>query len=236
MAVEAYLPTLGVIVTTGAIDSINPCAIGVLILMISVLVAAKQSIKRMLLLGSIYIMSVFTVYFLAGLGLMYFLSNIPLIVTEYISITVGALIVSAGILEVKDFFWYGKGFSLTIPPIFAKQLDNYASKTTIPGVMFLGAFVSAVELPCTGAPYLAIITLLSQYFDFTALMLLILYNIIFVMPLIIILLMVAAGVELYKVKKWKQESRGVMRLAIGLSLFALGWLLILIANGIINFG
>src|SRR3989344_4163902 len=107
MAVEAYLPTLGTIVITGLIDSINPCAIGVLILMLSVLLSAKKSVKRMLLLGSIYILSVFTIYLLAGLGLMYFLSNIPLYITEYLSISVGLLILIAGIIEVKDFFWYG---------------------------------------------------------------------------------------------------------------------------------
>ncbi len=236
MAVEAFLPTIGVILTSGAIDSINPCAIGVLILMISVLMASKQSAKRMLLLGSLYIFAIFATYLAAGLGLIYLFSRIPLIVTEYLSIIVGSFIIFAGILEVKDFFWYGKGFSLTIPATAAKKLDQYASKTTIPGVLMLGAFVAGVELPCTGAPYLAITTLLSQYFDFKALLLLILYNIIYVLPLLIILFMVAAGVELYKVKKWKQESRGTMRLAIGLSLFALGWLLILIANGIINFG
>ena len=55
MAVEAYLPTLGTVVATAAIDSINPCAIGVLILMISVMLAGKQSTKKMLLLGSLYI-------------------------------------------------------------------------------------------------------------------------------------------------------------------------------------
>ena len=103
-------------------------------------------------------------------------------------------------------------------------------------VIFLGAFVSAVELPCTGAPYLAIITLLSQFYDFTAFMLLVIFHIDFVSPLIVILILVAAGMKLHKVKKWKQESRGTMRLMIGLLLVAMGWLLILIANGTINFG
>ena len=65
---------------------------------------------------------------------------------------------------------------------------------------------------------------------------LIVYNIVFVLPLLVILLMVAAGVKLHVVKKWKQESRGLMRLAIGLLLVGLGWLLILIANSTINFG
>ena len=236
MAVEAYLPALGTVVITALIDSINPCAIGVMILMISVLMASKKSTARMVALGSLYIASVATVYFLAGLGLTYVFANIPLFITEYIAIVVGFLIILAGILEIKDFFWYGKGFSLQIPAKFAKQMHSKASRTTIPGVIALGAFVSAVELPCTGAPYLAIITLLSQYFDFTAFMLLVLYNILFVSPLIVILGLVATGTKLYKVKKWKQEQKGLMRLMIGLLLVGMGWLLMLIANGTINFG
>ncbi len=236
MAVEAYLPTLGTVVATAAIDSINPCAIGVLILMISVMLAGKQSTKKMLLLGSLYISSVLAVYLLAGIGLTYYFSTLPLALAEYISIAVGVLIILAGLVEIKDFFWYGKWFSLTIPGAFAKKIHNYASKTTIFGVMFLGAFVSAVELPCTGAPYLAIITLLSQNFDVTAFMLLVLYNIVFVFPLIVILLLVASGVKLHEIKKWKQANRPFMRLLIGLMLVGLGWLLMLIANGTINLG
>ena|SRR3989344_3118159 len=236
MAVEAYLPALGTIVITGLIDSINPCAIGVLILMLSVLVVGKKSVKRMLLLGLLYIFSVFIVYLLAGVGLMYGLATLPLYLTQYISISVGLLIIFAGIFEIKDYFWYGKGFSLHIPVRFAKKIQNLSKKTTIPGIILLGAFVSAVELPCTGAPYLAIITLLSQYFDFSAFMLLILYNFIFVLPLIVILFLVVFGVKLQYLKKWKQDARGYMRLFIGLLLVAMGWLLILIANGTINLG
>ncbi len=236
MAVEAYRATIGVIVVTALIDSINPCAIGVLILMITVMLGKKKSTKEMLIFGGLYIGAVATTYFIAGLGLVYFLSSIPLYVSEYISIAVGLFIMVAGLLEIKDFFWYGKGFSLQIPYGLSKKIDQYAQTVTVPGVNFLGAFVAAVELPCTGAPYLAIITLLSQYFDFTALMLLVLYNILFVAPLIVILVAVALGRNISGFKKWKQEGRGFMRLCIGLLLIAMGWLLILIANGTINFG
>lgn len=236
MAVEAVLPTIGTVVITGAIDSINPCAIGVLILMISVLLANQRSVKRLLFLGGLYIFSVFLVYLLAGLGLIYFFASLPLAIVEYIAITVGVLIMIAGLIEIKDYFWYGRWFSLGIPPSIAKKLDTYASNVSVVGVIFLGAFVSAVELPCTGAPYLAIITLLSQYFDFTAFMLLILYNIIFVAPLIIILFLVAFGKKIHDVKKWKQDNRPYMRLFAGLLLIGMSWLLILIANGTINLG
>lgn len=233
---DIHLPTLGLVIGSAAIDSINPCAIGVLILMISVILGGHKSLGRMLFLGGLYIFSIFLTYLLAGLGLLYFLGSIPLFVTEYISITVGTIIVLLGLVEVKDYFWYGRWFSLGIPSVFAKKIHNVAKNLTIPGVLLTGAFVAGVELPCTGAPYLAIITILSTNFNFQAFLLLVLYNIVFVTPLIVILLMVAVGTKLPAVKAWKQESRGMMRLAIGLLLIGLGWLLILIANGTINFG
>lgn len=233
---EAQLPAIITVLTTAAIDSINPCAIGVMILLISVLMGAKKSTGRMLYLGFVYIFFVFLTYLLAGLGLTYAFTAIPLWVTEYLSIFVGMLIIVAGILEIKDYFWYGRWFSLAIPIYFSEKMKYLTKNTTLLGVAFLGFFVSAVELPCTGAPYLAIITLLSQYFDFTAFILLVLYNFIFVSPLIVILLLVAGGKELATIHEWKQEHRPTMRLFLGLLLVALGWMLILIANGTINFG
>jgi len=162
MPIAIQIPTLITVITTAAIDAINPCAIGVMILMVSAVLSAGKSVKRLILMGSIYIFAVFSAYLLAGFGLLYFLSAIPLFVTEYLSITIGILIILAGILEIKDFFWYGRWFSLSIPTYFSKKLQGKASNTTMIGVFLLGLFVSAVELPCTGAPYLAIITLLSQ--------------------------------------------------------------------------
>jgi cytochrome c biogenesis protein CcdA len=236
MGIETQLPTLGLVIGSAAIDSINPCAIGVLILMISVMMSGKKSLGRMLLLGGLYILAIFVTYLLAGLGILYFLASIPLFVTEYLSIIVGSLVILFGLVEIKDYFWYGRGFSLAIPVVFAKKIHVMAKNISVPGVILTGAFVAGVELPCTGAPYLAIITILSTNFNFVAFMLLVLYNIIFVLPLIVILLMVAFGVKLNVVKAWKQESRGLMRLAVGLLLVGLGWLLIMIANGTINFG
>ncbi|MDP3725640.1 MAG: hypothetical protein Q8R36_00405, partial [bacterium] len=66
------LPTLITVITTAAIDAINPCAIGVLILMISVILASGGSRKRLVLLGFLYIFSIFVVYLAAGIGLVYY--------------------------------------------------------------------------------------------------------------------------------------------------------------------
>lgn len=236
--ITTQLPTLITVITTAAIDAINPCAIGVMILMISAVLVAGQSTARLIWLGLTYVFGVFLAYLLGGLGLLYFLGKIPLYVTEYLSLSVASLIIFAGILEMKDYFWYGQGWSLHIPVAISKKLTGMATNvaTSTMGVFFLGIFVSAVELPCTGAPYLAIITLLSQQWDGTAFGMLVIYNFIFVSPLLIILGLVVSGVELQKVKAFKQEMRGPARLMIGILLVALGWLLIFIANGIINFG
>lgn len=236
MAVEAALPTIGIVIFTAIIDSINPCAIGVLILLISTLLSGKKSRRRMLAVGSVYVFAVFMTYLLAGIGLTYAFTTIPLWVAEYISIVVGTIIVLAGLIEIKDFFWYGRGFSLAISPGMAKRIHDYTAKITLPGTILLGVFVAAVELPCTGGPYLAIILVLSQNFNFLALLLLIFYNLIFIMPLIAILFAVYFGARVTAIKKWKQKSRAYMRLATGIVLIYLGWLLILIANGTIAIG
>ncbi len=233
MTVSEYLPTTGTVVITALIDSINPCAIGVLILLISILVVYRSK-SDLLKYGLIYIFFVFITYFLAGLGILYFLTVIPLWVSEYISIFVGVLVVIGGLIEIKDFFWYGRGITLSIPADKAKKIQTMAKKITLPAMIILGVFVAAVELPCTGGPYLAILLFLSQNFNFNALLLLIFYNIIFVMPLVVILFMVYFGMKVQHLKRWKQNNRTYMRFATGIILIFLGWLLILIANGAIN--
>lgn len=231
------LPTVTLVITSAAIDSINPCAIGVLILMVSVILGQGGSTKKLIKHGLAYIAAIYLTYLIAGLGLVYFFTSIPIILAEYLSLAVGGLVVLAGVIEIKDYFWYGKGFSLQIPKYFANKIHEYStSKTTLFGVMLLGAFVAAVELPCTGAPYLAIITILRINFDIYAFLLMALYNLIFVAPLLVIMFLVAGGTKITAVSKWKEESKGTMRLFMGLLLIALGWILILIANGTVNFG
>lgn len=231
------LPTIGLVLASAAIDSINPCAIGVLILMVSVILGQGGGTRKLIINGLAYIFAIFATYLIAGLGLIYAFTTIPIVIAEYLSLAVGSLVVLAALLEIKDYFWYGKGFSLQIPKYFADKIHEYSTKkTSLFGVMLLGAFVAAVELPCTGAPYLAIITILRIDFNLAAFGLMVLYNLIFVAPLLIILFMVAGGTKISAVSKWKEDGKGNMRLLMGLLLAALGWILILIANGTINFG
>src|SRR3989344_5602345 len=167
------LPTLPVVILTALVDSINPCAIGVLILLIGTLLFLSKDKGKMLFTGLIYIIAVYVTYFLAGVGLLFFLQNIgasivtlPLLgviaVSSLIGVIVAIIVIIGGLIEIKDFFWYGKGFSLSISPKNAGRIKKYMKNLTIPGTILLGIFVAGVELPCTGGPYLAITTLLSK--------------------------------------------------------------------------
>ncbi|MBI2673108.1 hypothetical protein HYX19_02510 [Candidatus Woesearchaeota archaeon] len=99
MAVELVLPSLVTVIITALVDSVNPCAIGVLILLVSTLLATAQTKFNILKIGLIYIGAVYLVYFLLGLGLMTFLSVIPLVVAQWISIAVGSIILIAGLVK-----------------------------------------------------------------------------------------------------------------------------------------
>jgi len=235
MADPISLPTIPVILVTAAIDSVNPCAIGVLVLLIATLLGLSKDRKKMLTVGAIYILAVFLTYLAAGFGLLLFIQKLN--IGTQLSWVVGGLVIILGIIEIKDFWWYGKGISLRIPAKRAKQIKKYIKNVTIPGSIILGIFVAAVELPCTGGPYLAITTLLAKIgFSFKVFWLLVLYNFIFVLPLIIILSLVFFGVKAKRIKEWKEKRKKWMRLFMGIVMIILGILLILWANGTISFG
>lgn len=235
MAIEIALPTWSVVFTTALIDSINPCAIGVLVILIATLLTLSKNRNKMLAIGSIYISAVFLTYLAAGFGLLIFIQKLNL--SQELSWIVGFLVIGLGLIEIKDFWWYGKGISLQIPAKRAKQLMHYIKHVTVPGSVFLGMFVAAVELPCTGGPYLAITTVLAKIgFSWSVFWLLVVYNFIFVLPLIVILILVYFGLSVKKVQEWKDTQKRWMRLWIGIIMLALGTLLLLWAAGIIRLG
>ncbi len=222
------LPTLPVVISTAAIDSINPCAIGVLVLLLGVLSRHAGEKQRLLKIAGTYMAIVFAVYLLSGLGLIWFQGFlIEKGLAQVLGSIVGVFVIVLGGVEVKDFFFYGRGFSLMIPAKYAKSIKKRIEHISVTSAILLGGFVAIVELPCTGGPYLAITTMLARQFNFMAFIYLVLYNLVFVLPLVVITLMTYYGVQVTKIKKWRQEKRRWMRLATGLLMIGLGIYLLL---------
>jgi cytochrome c biogenesis protein CcdA len=222
--------TLPVLVTAALLDSINPCVFGVLIFLIAFMTKVFKSAKRMLLGGLIYTAVVYIVYLIIGVGILNFTVSFGFSVAIY---WIAALIaIIAGVLEMKDFFWYGKGFTLQMIPGAAERVKNYTKKITKlhkknPSLSYLasgllGGFVVLVELPCTGAPYLAILAILSQGNIAEGMPLLLLYNFIFILPLFFIIGVSYFGKSSKTLELWRQKHKGTMRLVTGLFLIALG--------------
>lgn len=217
--VELTIPT---ILTAAIIDSINPCAIAVMVFLLTYLISIGAK-RRMLKLGSVYISVVFITYFLSGLGLLAFVQMLNLGSPIYLFAAVVAIIV--GIINLKDFFWYGKGFTLQIPESRKPSINKYIKMSTFPATIILGFLVSLYELPCTGGVYIAILGLLART-GVSAVPVLLLYNFFFVLPLIVILVVVYKGASAESIAKWKDEKKKYMKLISGLFMLALGvWML-----------
>lgn len=219
--------TLTIVLSAAVIDSINPCAIGVLLFLTSVLLRSLANKKRLAILGITYIATVFVIYTLSGLGLIWFQHTlIERGFAEIIGTVAGVAVIILGLIEFKDFYWYGKGISLEIAPSYKEKISQMAMKISWLGIISLGGFVAMVELPCTGGPYLAVTALLAKSFDVQAFIYLLIYNAIFALPLLVILSLLYFGTSSTKLKLWRQENRKWMNLSSGLLMLSLGALLI----------
>ena len=216
--------TIPAVITAALVDSINPCAFAVLIFLLAYLVSLKEK-RRILVAGLIYISAVFIVYFLSGLGLFVFVQQAGI---AGIVATIAAIIaIIVGIINVVDAARDKAIPTLAIPASQKGRIQEYVTKATLPAAFLLGALVSIVELPCTGGVYLAILGLLSSSMTLTeGLPYLLLYNVIFVLPLLAILLVVYAGVSADTLETMRLGGRRWMRGIIGVFLIVLGLLML----------
>jgi len=216
------------IISAALVDSINPCAIAVLIILMSALLAAGDR-HRALMAGFSFTIAVYIAYFLLGLGLFSAIQMSGLAYFVYKAVGVVAILV--GLANIKDFIWYGGGgFVMEIPRSWRPVLKGMLSKATSPaGAFAMGFIVCLFELPCTGGPYLYILGLLAEKSTWlSAVPILLLYNLFFVVPLVILTLLIYFGLtNVEKADAWKERNLRVLHLVAGIVMLALGLLVVL---------
>jgi len=216
-AVELTVP---LVIASALIDSINPCAFSVLIFLL-ISIVALESRRRILMVGGVYIAAVFIFYLLSGFGLFSIVSLSGF--SRVLSLIGATVAVVLGLISVLDALRNRDEFLLAIPSSKKEQIEHYIQTATLPAAFALGIFVGIFELPCTGGIYLAILGLMSRsYTLMEGLPYLVLYNFIFVLPLILILLMVAYGVAPERANEWRVRHRRTLRLIVGLAMITLG--------------
>ncbi len=215
---SSTLPLLALGLILGLVDGINPCMFSVLLFLLTYLLAIGSK-KKAIKVGLVFTLGVFIIYFLFMLGMINLINLIGFI--QIIKSIIAIIALIAGILMLKDFFFYGKWISLEIPEKSKPFIEKLIKKATLPSALILAFFSSFVELPCTAGIPLVYTTLLAtkggSYIPY-----LIWYNLFFIVPLLIIILGTSfVWGQTEKVEKWRQNFRRYMRLTAGLILLFL---------------
>lgn len=217
--------SIGLIIGTAAIDSVNPCAIAVLLFLIAVLISLKTTRKRMLATGLVYIFGVFISYYLAGIGITKAIAHFD--IARQINLFAAAIVIIAAFISIKEGLYPNSLQLLVIPEKTKGIFLGLMRRATFPAVFAAGILVSAFELPCTGQVYLGILSLLSQEsMKARGYLYLFIYNLIFVLPLVLMLIAAAWGLDIEKLKNFRKDTRKSIKILIGAIMFVLGvWLI-----------
>jgi len=213
--------TLAAVIGASVVDAINPCAFAVLIILMSTILAAGDG-KKALKTGLAFAASIFISYFLMGLGL-YIALGVGEISGIFFKI-VGWLALILGLLNLKDYFWYGKGFLMEVPVAWRPKLQSILKSVTSPlGAFGIGFLVSLILLPCTSGPYIVILGMLAKSaLQTKAVFYLVLYNLIFITPMILISLAVYKGFDPARAEKMRQKRLRTLHLIAGIVMIAMG--------------
>jgi len=242
---KGYL--LPLVVVSGLIDGINPCAFAVILFFIAFLYTINKTRAGVFKMGIAYIGAIYMAYFLIGIGLLKAFTLMGSLGTPHIMARLGSyLMISLGLINIINYIkpggipihlatplrlkrmLFGKhkdrlSVRLAIPRFSRKYLLDWAYKATFPSAVVLGFLVGLCTFPCSGGIYVAILGLLvSKTTYFEGLGYLMLYNLMFVMPLIVLLLISSNRKLTERLDKWRESKAKEMKLALGIILILLG--------------
>ncbi len=208
------------------VDGINPCMFWVLIFLLTYLVSVGSR-KKVLYSGLIFVVTTFVLYF----GIMYLMHNLLfstmalLPYMAYIKYTIWWIAIILWLIEIKDYFFYGKWISLKIPSSIKPTLEYITKKWTYMSAFVLAVLSTFVELPCTIWIPLAYVWAVADNVNiFLALWI---YNFFFIVPLLIIVFWIYYWLSAFKSDENGQmaindiSSKKIMRLIAGIVLIVL---------------
>ena len=244
-----------IIFGSGLVDGINPCAFTVIIFFISYLALQGYRKKELVAIGLSFIFSVFVTYSLIGLGLFNFLYRMKSfwLFARVFNISVGIFSSILGILALYDLFKYIKtrdtqGLILQLPRAIKNRIHSVItlhyrkSKSKEDGLdkprvtllrlilsaLITGFLVSILEAVCTGQLYLPTIAfvLKTTPLKLQAFLYLLAYNIMFILPLLVIFLLALLGVTSSQFANFLKKHLVSVKVIMAFVFFSLGIFLI----------
>jgi len=234
------------VVAAGLIDGINPCAFATLIFFVSYLTLSGRKGKEVLLVGGGFTLGVFIAYLVVGLGLYQLLDLVGGTLDIISKIVYGLTGVFCLALAVLSFIDYRKAkengtsdMLLKLPEPLRKRINatirkGRGTQNYVIGAFVAGMLVSLLELACTGQVYLPTIIFVSSIPEMRlqAILYLVLYNLLFILPLVVIFVLVYYGTTSKDLTKFLQERAALVKLLMTFVFVALGsWLLISLFTG-----
>ncbi len=231
---------------SGLIDGINPCAFAVIVFFISFLAVYGYSRAEIVVVGSAYCLGVFVAYVLIGMGILralYALSGFYLAMKVFYYLMAAACFAFAG-LSVRDYLLYKKtgsaeGFALQLPQALKLKINRvmgllrHKDGSMGMGRLFTAAFavglmVSVIEAVCTGQVYVPTLAYIMKdpSLRAKAFAYLLLYNLMFIVPLVVVFAVSLAGCSSERVGGFFKRRLGAAKLLLAALFTALGVLLV----------
>ena len=233
---EVEMPTDGVIgeeitwpliITAAAADSINPCTLAILTILVGAIVM-RHGKKGAITSGLLFVGIIYISYVLIGLGIINALIFSGLTELFYIIVAVAAL--GLAIKELKCYFENKDESCPMAPGIVDKYINKIIQgEISLLAIAIVAVFCSFILLPCSSGPYLVVLGLLAQKVTAEYMLYLLVYNFIFVIPMLFIIGLVYYGYHiLEKLDEKKSQYLKHMHLFSAIIMFIL--FLVIIAD------
>lgn len=220
----------------GLIDGVNPCAFATILFFVSYLAISHRSRKEMLLVGGTFTVGVLITYFAVGVGAMRLLSLVEAVrgvgLVLYGLMALACLVLSA--LSLRDYVLARQGrlsdMSLNLPQKLRDRIHRRIRAgrgASVGAALITGIVISLLELACTGQVYLPTISYVMGVPDMraSALGYLALYNLAFILPLLVVLTLAAYGVSTRTFQNLFTRHAAKSKLAMAALFLVLGALL-----------
>ncbi|MEX1156190.1 MAG: cytochrome c biogenesis protein CcdA [Chloroflexota bacterium] len=223
--------TVPTVLGAGVLDGLNPCAFALLVLFATYTLTLVNAVtasgdptavarRRLLGAGSLYVGAVWITYFLVGLGLFTFLAWLG---EDHLVTRVAAVLaLLMGLWMVKDVLFPGFGPALAAPHATHGWMHRAMERGGLGGMLLAGVLVGLCTVPCSGAIYLAIVAVLhASGGGATGLALLALYNLAYIVPLVVLLAVVSNRRVLGRLGRWNRANSPWVRVGLAAAVIAM---------------